>query len=143
MRSASRFFGGQLEIDQAAAEAAGFDGAECNADDHPDSTDNPSFPTQVLPQEKADRESSKRGSEDCQKCETEARHDPAWPSQDGPKHQHDHNRRDQQWQQWALARFTNVIAEEGGEIDSHKGDQGAEIKHLRAQAITEDAVTDE
>src|SRR5437867_11578062 len=53
---ASRFLRRQLEIDEIAAEAAGFPCADGNANCHPESADDPGFGAEVPPEDEANEE---------------------------------------------------------------------------------------
>src|SRR6266576_5842411 len=67
-RRALGFFGRQFEVDQVSAESLSLDGAEGNSYHHPDTTDEPSFPAEVFPEEEANRETGQRWCDQRQDC---------------------------------------------------------------------------
>src|SRR5690348_6503797 len=89
----SAFFRRELEVHQVATKAASLDGTEGDANDHPDSADDPCFPAQIFPEEEADAEARQRRRPNCNYSQGGTGSDPGsggWIRQCGDDH-HNHS----------------------------------------------------
>src|SRR5579872_1111008 len=68
-RNCFSLFGWQFEVHQIATETARLPGADRDTDDHPNTTNDPCLPTQILPKEETDREAGQWRSPDRNDCQ--------------------------------------------------------------------------